>query len=288
VRLPRSSSGVQTPRLVASDLDGTLLRSDRTVSPYTREMLDRVRAQGIVVAPATARQVHGTVAIAQAAGFDWVVVSNGALVINLATGEIASEITLLPEVQRAVVERLSAALPGVEFVTVTTGGLFRTTPGYPALATFTDHNRDPATMQRVALDELTDRPALKLMARLPGTSPQELAARLVGLTQVEATWSGAPVVEISAAGATKAGGVAALAVHLGVDLSEVIAYGDAANDIPMLRAVGHGVAMPGATADVIEVAAEMAPYGNDDDGVVRHLAELLGLEDHFQAIEQTA
>lgn len=266
------------PRLVATDLDGTLLRSDRTVSPYTRHVLDRVRAAGIVVVPATARQVHGLTAIAAQAGFDWAVTSNGALVTNLATGEVAAETMLAPEILTMVIERLLDELPSLEFVSVADRGhTFRTTPAYPALAVWEDHNRDPATMQTVTLTELVDRPALKLAVRHPELRPDSYASLLADVAEVEATWSGTPLLEVSAAGATKAGGVAALAAHLGLDLADTVAYGDAANDIPMLLAAGLGVAMPDATADVIAIADAVAEYGHDRDGVGRHLERLFDL-----------
>lgn len=277
------------PRLVASDLDGTLLRSDKTISTDTRALLDRARRAGVVVVPATARQAYKLGPIAEQIGCDWVVSSNGALVVNLASGEVAVEITMSPDLQREVIARMRREMPDLEFVAVADRGRsFRTTPGYPELAAFTDHNRDPADMERVEVDQLPDRPALKLMTRHPDVAPEELALLLAGHPGVEATWSGAPLLEMSATGATKAGGVAGLATHLGIDLSEVVAYGDAANDITMLQAVGLGVAMPGSAPAVLAAADVVSPYGNDDDGVARHLAGLLDWKELFTAMEISA
>lgn len=276
------------PALVATDLDGTMLRSDRTVSPRTREQLDRARDRGVLVVPATARQLQlerhprpgklqSGPGIAAMAGFtDWAVCSNGALVVHLGTGEVVHEACLSPRQQHAVVSTLLDVAPGTEFVTVAEAAhLFRTSPGYPALASPTDHMMEPDRMCRVGLDELVDRPALKMVVRHPEIPPDDLAARLAGLTEIEVTSSGIPVLEISAAGVTKASGVAVLAEHLGVSMAQVVAYGDAPNDIAMLRAAGLGVAMPHAAPEVIAAADTVAEHDNDNDGMVRHLAALL-------------
>lgn len=77
-----------TPRLVATDLDGTLLRDDRTVSLRPRAALDAAREAGVLVVPVTARQPVGVRHLARDAGFaDWAVCSNGALAVHLTTGE---------------------------------------------------------------------------------------------------------------------------------------------------------------------------------------------------------
>ena len=89
-------------RLIASDLDGTLLRNDLSVSPRTRRALDAARAAGIHVVPVTARQPIGVRRIAEGAGFGgWALCSNGALGIHLGTGEVLFERHLAPEVQRS-------------------------------------------------------------------------------------------------------------------------------------------------------------------------------------------
>ena len=280
------------PALVATDLDGTLLRSDRTVGELTRTELDRMRSLGVLVVPATARQLqlerhprpgklHTGPGVTVQAGFtDWAVCSNGALVLHLGTEEVIHEACLTSQQQRAVVSAMLDTAPGTEFVTVSEAAqLFRTSPGYPALAAPTDHMMEPGRMCRVGLDELVDRPALKMAVRHPEIPPEELAAGLAGLTEIEVTSSGIPVLEISAAGVTKASGVAVLADHLGLSMTEVVAYGDAPNDIAMLRAAGLGVAMPHAAPEVLAAADVVAEHDNDNDGMVRHLAALLDPDD---------
>lgn len=280
------------PRLVATDLDGTLLRSDRTVSPVTRQALDRVRDHGVLVVPATARQLQlerhprpGKLqtgpGIGVQAGFEgWAVCSNGALVLHLGTEEVIHEVCLSPQQQQAVVDVLGEMAPGTEFVTVAEAAqLFRTSPDYPALAAPTDHMMDPAAMLRVGLDELVDRPALKMVVRHPHLPLGELVSHLAGVPGIEVTSSGIPVLEISAAGVNKASGVAVLVEHLGLAMADVVAYGDAPNDVALLRAAGLGVATPHAAAEVRAAADAIAEYDNDHDGMVRHLLGLLELQE---------
>ena len=284
------------PALVATDLDGTLLRSDRTVAPRSRELLDRARARGVVVVPATARQLqlerhprpgklHTGPGVAALGGFsDWAVCSNGALVVHLGSGKVLHEACLSPALQGAVVAALLDFAPGTEFVTVAEAAqLFRTSAGYPALALPTDHMMEPDQMCRVGLDELVDRPALKMVVRHPEIPPEELAIGLAGMPEIEVTSSGIPVLEISASGVTKASGVAVLAEHLGLSMTDVVAYGDAPNDIALLRAAGLGVAMPHAAPEVIAAADIVAEHDNDSDGMARHLIGLLDADDRVRS-----
>ena len=99
--------------------------------------------------------------------------------------------------------------------------------------------------------------------------------RALGLGGFEATLSGAPFVEVMAEGVTKATGLARLCEHLGVSRTDVVAFGDALNDVEMLRWAGHGVAMAGAEAVVLDAADEVAA-SNDDDGVARVIERMLG------------
>jgi hydroxymethylpyrimidine pyrophosphatase-like HAD family hydrolase len=122
-------------------------------------------------------------------------------------------------------------------------------------------------------------PLTKLLAYHRETTSHELAAIALGVIGERATvtHSGAPFIEISAAGVTKASGVAAVAESLGVAAADVIAFGDAPNDLPMLLWAGRAVAVANAHSDVKAVAGEHAP-SNDDDGVADVIERLLRAE----------
>lgn len=267
-----------TFRLVASDLDGTLLRDDESVAPRTRAALDTVRATGAAVIPVTARQPIGVRAIAAAAGFDgWALCSNGALCVDLRTGEARWQETVAVTAQQALAHALSRELPGVQFASVRDRGeVFVAERDYIAGVRFADHKRDPRTMIPADLDLVTGAPSLKFLARHPALPPGELlaAARTLGTEGVELTHSNAPFLEVAPAGITKGTALARLCDELGVAQGEVLAFGDAPNDRDMIAWAGHGVAVGNAAGEVRAAAAEVTA-SNEDDGVARVLERLL-------------
>lgn len=267
-------------RLIATDLDGTLLDSAAAVSARTRRALDAARARGVHVVPVTARQPIGLRAIAAEAGFDdWALCGNGAYATNLSDGRMLFAEELPPETIRTLAEALRASIPGLLFASVREGGeTFVAQHGYAEVADFSDHKRHPQTMGGVPLVQVLSAPSLKLVIRHPELAPTVLFETLrdLGLTGFEATLSGAPFVEVMAEGVTKATGLARLCEHLGVARADVVAFGDALNDVEMLRWAGHGVAMAGSSSLVIDAADEVAA-SNDDDGVARVIERMLGL-----------
>lgn len=266
-------------RLLATDLDGTLLNSASAVSPRTRAALDSARAAGVRVVPVTARQPIGLQQVAAGAGFDdWALCGNGAYGVHLATGEHLFAQEIPSAVQQELAEALGRVIPDLVFASVRdVGESFVAQHGYAELAQLSDHKRDPATMGGVPLADVLAAPSLKLVIRHPSVPIPEIFAALqeLGLTGFEATLSGAPFVEVMAEGVTKATGLAQLCTHLGIDRTEVVAFGDALNDLEMLHWAGLGIAMPGADVAVQAAADEIAPASNDDDGVALVLERLL-------------
>ena len=270
-----------TLRLIATDLDGTLLDSSSSVTRHTRAALDAARARGIHVVPVTARQPIGLRALAGDAGFDgWALCSNGAYATHLVDGRMLFAEELPAETILTLAEALRASIPGLLFASVREGGeTFVAQHGYAEIADLADHKRDPRTMGGVALDHVLAAPSLKLVIRHPELAPTALFDALcgLGLTGFEATLSGAPFLEVMAEGVTKATGLARLCEHLDIERRDVVAFGDALNDVEMLRWAGHGVAMSGAD-DVVQDAADETAASNDDDGVVRVIERMLGVD----------
>lgn len=265
-------------RLIATDLDGTLLTDTSEVTPRTRAALDRARAAGIPVVPVTARQPVGLRAVAAGAGFDgWALCGNGAYGIHLSTGEVLFAAELPAATQHRIAAALAERTPDLLFASVRDAGeTFVAQHGYAAVAQHSDHKRDPATMGGVPLAEVLDHPAVKLVVRHRNVSPPEIHATIgeLGLSGFEATLSGAPFVEIMAEGVTKASGLTRLCARLGVNRKEVLAFGDAMNDIEMLNWAGRGVAMANAEPATIAAADEVADT-NENDGVARVIEQLL-------------
>lgn len=268
-------------RLMATDLDGTLLRADLSVSRRNRAALEALRARGVHTVPVTARQPHGVSLIAQQAGFDgWALCGNGALGVHLTTGEVLFEAHLPVAPQNALARALLERQPETVFVSIREGGKhFVAQEGYAALAQFSDHKRHPDQMNAATLEQVLQNPSLKLAARHPRLTPAELLAEVQalqaqGLGGFAATVSGAPFVEFMAQGVSKAWGLEQLCRHLGIEAAQVIAFGDAPNDIEMLRWAGHGVAMQNA-APAVQSAAQEVACSNEEDGVAVVLERLL-------------
>ncbi len=199
-----------TVRLIATDLDGTLLDSSSAVTPRTREALDAARARGIPVVPRHRTSADRARAIAGDAGFDgWALCSNGAYAVRLDDGRMLFADELPADTIRTLVEALRASVPGLLFASVREGGeTFVAQDGYAEIAQLSDHKRDPRTMGGVPLEHVLAAPSLKLVIRHPELAPAALfdTLRNLGLTGFEATLSGAPFVEVMAEGVTKATG----------------------------------------------------------------------------------
>lgn len=268
-----------TLRLIATDLDGTLLDPSSAVTPRTRAALDAARSRGIHVVPVTARQPIGLRAIAADAAFDgWALCSNGAYATHLTDGRMLFAEELPADTIRTLAEALRASVPGLLFASVREGGeTLVAQHGYAEIADLSDHKRDPETMGGVPLEQVLAAPSLKLVIRHPELAPAALfdALRSLGLTGFEATLSGAPFVEVMAEGVTKATGLTRLCMHLGIDRTEVVAFGDALNDVEMLRWAGRGVAMADAEP-LVQDAADETTASNADDGVAQVIERLLG------------
>lgn len=279
-RTPRGAgygAGVSI-RLIATDLDGTLLSDPTTISARNRAALDAARAFGIEVVPVTARQRMGLSPITELAGFTgWALCSNGGQGIHLTTGEVLFSAYLEAGTQQAVAAALLKTLPEVMFASVREEGrVFVAQTEYAQSATFSDHKRDPAEMDVQPLTEVLAEPSLKLIVRHPELGNDDLLSLIagLGLDGFAATHSGAPFVEVLAPGVSKAWGLEQLCRHLGIDRSEVLAFGDAPNDAEMLAWAGRGVAVANAEP-VARAAADEVAASSLDDGVAQVIEAVL-------------
>ncbi|MDN5564356.1 MAG: HAD-IIB family hydrolase [Luteococcus sp.] len=265
-------------RLVATDLDGTLLRTDKTVTAWTRSVLEAVQERGVPVVPVTARQPKGLAPIAEQCGLTgWAVCVNGALAQHLGTGEVAFEHLIRAEVLASLTEKARQAVPGITFATVRNRGeAFGLEADYRAITGPEDHQPAMVHARTMTLEEIVEKPALKLLARHAEVPALELSQIIKDLevAGVHPTTSGADFVEMSAAGVTKASALDDLCGMLGLDRGDVVAFGDAPNDVEMLRWAGCSYVMDQAHPKAVAVATGNAG-SNDDDGVGRTLMRFL-------------
>lgn len=259
---------------MAVDLDGTLLRSDGTVSDRTVAALRVAEAAGARVVLVTGRPPRFVTSLAErTGGHETVICGNGGLVWDLASGTAVSVDGIEPDLVLAVAGQIRALVPGVLFAVEQVRGISRE-PDWPTL----DRAHDGGA--RVgALADLVDAPVVKLLVRGPaGSDVTQLREVVAGVAagRLEVTWSvpgDVPLVEVSARGVDKGTALARLAAGLGVDAADAVAFGDMPNDVAMLRWAGTGVAMGQAHPDLVAVA-DRVTASNDEDGVALVLEDL--------------
>ncbi|MFX0592950.1 HAD family hydrolase [Melissospora conviva] len=263
------------PRLVATDIDGTLLGDDHTISARTNEMLARVSAAGIPVVLVTGRPIRWLPLVyAQLSTPLPAVCANGAVVYDPLTDSVVRADPLAPELLGEVARRLREAVPGVSFaVEVAEGRHLRHEAEYP-VRWDADHE---AVRAVTTPEELLAAPAVKLLARSDLHTPDafvELVSKAIeGLAEATHS-SNSGLVEISAAGVTKAAGLAWYCEQRGIGPAGVLAFGDMPNDIPMLSWAGRAVAMANAHPAVLAIADEVTA-ANHADGVAAYLDRCL-------------
>ncbi|MCW2547574.1 MAG: Cof-like hydrolase [Mycobacterium sp.] len=251
----------RVPKVVASDLDGTLVNSAGEVSPRTRAALDRAREQGALLIFVTGRPPRWMDSVVEETGASGLAIcANGALVYDLGKGEVVRQHILDAASAERLVKAIRAEIPGVTFA-VESGMTFGHEPDYiPSW---------PAPHTAVAdVAQLLRDPVAKLLVKHPDRGPDEIHHIVAGLAGADAnvTYSGNVLLEVSGAGISKASTLEALCTEYGVAPEDVIAFGDMPNDVPMLAWAGHGVAVANAHPSVLEVADEVTA-SNDDDGV---------------------
>jgi Cof subfamily protein (haloacid dehalogenase superfamily) len=257
-----------TPRLVAIDLDGTLLDPDGHVSARSEAALCDAAAAGIVVTIATGRPpvMLGALLDSANTAVSYVIGANGAMVQRYPNGELLRLVGFDSEVARAAIETLRAADPLIGFALASDAG-FAHEPGFA--------ERMPAVVDIDPIDDvlpLTGTEVFKLIAFHPHIDTYDLLDHLPHLlgeqlgSQLVTRHLGADAVELGPAGVDKGSGLMWLCDHLGIASSEVLAFGDEWNDLTMLQWSGHGVAMANADRLVLDQADEIAP-SNADDGV---------------------
>ncbi|WP_300082720.1 HAD family hydrolase [Propioniciclava sp.] len=268
-------------RLIATDVDETLIQSDHhTISARTRAAFAAAVDAGITVTAISGRQpysiaalVEGTVLAGPAIG------SNGSVAMNLVSGELYFEELIDVDAQTTLARAMAERCSGLLAVSVRNGGnLYVAQHGYVG-------QQDPGA-QQVAwpvehrwadLSDVLAEPSVKLVLKHPTRTPDELyaAARELAVPGCHPTISGADFLEVAREGVTKASGLAKVCAHLGIEASEVVAFGDNINDVEMLTWAGHGVAMGNARPEA-RAAADEVTLSNDDDGVAVVIERLLG------------
>lgn len=276
-------------KLIAADLDGTLLLPDKTISKANREVLSRVSEMGILIVPATGRPHSGMKKI-----FEWLpfvqyaILSNGAIVQDVTTGNVIAKHTMQPE---EVLEFYDYAQSQNLIVDFFHQGKRFVAP---------DWNENVAQMD---VSEGTKKMLLSNCVILENPREylkttqdiEKISVRFLNAEQKEQfyeqfqqkfvhlkiTTSLAVNIEATAKGVTKAVGLKELADYLGLQMDEIMVFGDQGNDREMIQAAGIGVAM-GNAEDAVKQIADRITKCNTEDGVAYMIQEVLGWKQELQ------
>ena len=273
------------PKLVATDLDGTLLDSAGEVSRRTRAALTACWDAGIPVVGVTGRGPRLLASVRQALdGRGIAVLAQGGFVVDLERDEVLRTVGL-PRTQAAAV---------IEAIEEVAGELIVAVEGASEQVGVTLGTHVPLRVQHgfdwpypepsdilPRHEVLPDGPVLKVFLRSASLDQDELLARaqrVVDSADAEVTHAGLGFIEVLPPGITKASGLAVALGRYGVGLGDVLVFGDMPNDLPMIAAVteagGRAVAVANAHAAVRAAALEVTS-GHDVDGVARYLEAVL-------------
>ncbi len=236
------------PRMVALDIDGTLLGHDGRLPRSVFDAVQRVIGAGVPVVLSTGRGWVGTKPLAEALRLPpgQHVSSNGAVRVSFPPLEVLERVTFDPS---AVVDRVLAEHPEAMLAVELIGRGFKVNRAFPD----GELNGELVTVE---LGELVAEPVTRVVVRDPNASEHDflrLASRL-GLQGVSYFIGYTAWLDIAPEGVDKSYGLAGVCVDLGLDQADVLALGDGRNDIEMLRWAGRGVALGEAPAEVQDAA----------------------------------
>lgn len=269
--------GVPELKVIATDLDGTLLGPGGRLSERNQKALQAAREHGLLTIAVTARPPRAVYRVPELAGvLDAAICCNGAIHYDMAARSADLRHPVPLPVARVLYERLRAALPGAVFA-VETGE--RHVAQSKALQEGV-HFNDPWTFLDPEDDLIGEAEAVaELVVRVPGSTGTAMHERtrhieLPGVSLWH--WGSFPEIECTAREATKGAALATWCAERGVTAEEVIAFGDMPNDVSMLSWAGRSFAMAKAHPDAIAAATDRAG-AVAEDGVARAIEELLGL-----------
>lgn len=242
-------------KAIITDLDRTLLHTDKSVSEYTCTVLRDCRERGIFLMAATARPERAITEYQERIGFDMVTTLNGARIVL--PGKVV-ENGIAPRSAEAILKKV-IAIPDVTLSLETGEGIFSNVSipewnavvfeGFPALPT-------ESTIYKI------------LLSREGGTLWQEVDKALTP----DAYWTAAEgkLIQIMSTEATKWNGVRTMLRAVGIDSQEAVYFGDDNDDIESIENCGLGVAVSNAIEKVIN-AADCVTESNERDGVARYI-----------------
>ena len=270
-------------RLIAFDLDETLLNAEKTLTARNRSALERAAGKGILIVPTTGRLFKGIPEEIRSFPFlRYAVTINGAAVFDVKTGEDLYRAEIPVEEALEIMSYLDGFPIIYDCYKDNTGWMTRTM--WEQAEVFAPN----AYYVRSIHTNRAPVPDLKEFLKERGGSVQKIqlfaldpALRTALLKEIPLRFPNLAVsssvsrnVEINHKDANKGAALTALASRLELDRSQVMAFGDGLNDVSMIRAAGIGVAMQNAVEEV-KAAADMITGSCEDSGVAQVMEQLL-------------
>ncbi|MCL2865180.1 MAG: Cof-type HAD-IIB family hydrolase [Lachnospiraceae bacterium] len=269
-------------RMIGIDLDGTLLSTEKKISPYNREMIKRVAAQGIEIVIATGRPFRGLREVAAGLPIRYILSSNGARVVdmkdndrvlveNLLNKEVAKKVLMCFEPYDVVME---AFYNGQGYISEKDYNRIHLFHNNPSMWEYV-HRTRKSVADLLELVGGKEQDLDKVQAIFNDLDKRkDCWAALEAMGDVTLVGSLSYNIEVNGKGVDKGSGLLELAELLGIKDSEIMAFGDNNNDLKMLERVGFGIAMANGSDDVKEVA-DYITLSNDQDGVGKALEKFI-------------
>lgn len=275
----------QIVRLIASDLDGTLLTPEKQITPFTREILAEASRRGIHFVPCTGRPFDAVPQyVRELPGVAYVITSNGAAVYSvsggrriyerLLTGETVEKILQLPLKEEIAIEVLVEGVPYTEERYVEDPARFGATEY--GIRYIRETRRGLADIRSFLYEHRAQADGINFICADPALREQLAGMLRKQCRDITLTSSVPHLIEVSHRQSDKGQTLLWLLEHLKLSPEEAMTFGDAENDIPMLRAVRYGIAMENA-AEHCKEAAFAVTGSNTEDGVARKIQEMLEL-----------
>lgn len=272
----------QKIKLIALDLDGTLLTNEKKISPYTMEILEKAIEQGVIITIATGRPFMGIPEeLRTFQGIQYAMSSNGAKIINVANGDIIMENLLPAELAMKMLE-IGNHYDALQEVYFEDQGYvdedkmkhlekyhhnpnmweyFRTTrKQVPDIISLAKEKHQDMDKVQMLFADLSERDA----------AWKEIE-KVEGVTQVDSLGYN---IEINSAGVNKGAMLLELGAMLGIKREEIMACGDGQNDIAMVQMAGLGVAM-GNAKDSVKKVADYVTDTNEEQGVAKAIKKFV-------------
>lgn len=269
-------------KMIGLDLDGTLLTSDKRLTPYTRAVLEKALEQGVVVLVSTGRPISAIPKeILEIPGMKYAVTSNGARVLDIETQEVLHESMISMETAEQLLDILNDydAIQEVFIDGISYARSKELEHAYdyflnPSMAEYVLTTRVQVEDVKAVLHEKQAR-----VDKVHGMfrSAEDTQAALEELKKIPGVVIASSIgnnLEMNKEGTDKGKGLLKLGESLGIKKEEIMACGDGMNDLEMLKAVGFGVAMANGEPQVKEIADYIAEP-NDEDGVAKAIEKFV-------------